>query len=140
MLGLIPTPFSTKESAKRFFSEIWPQISSEYENRLVLGQYLYSNLSEDSQGRMDWRFSKRGIIASVAEGHLKEGWNILRGLTMPTLLIRGQNSKELPQDVFEKMLASNPRIQGVVIPNAGHWVHADQSQEFLRNILEFANS
>ena len=140
MLGKIPTPFADKAKAKAFFAEEWPLLAQSYQNPFVLGQYLYSNLQEDPEGKMDWRFSKNGILSSVSEGRLDDGWGMLKRLTMPTLLIRGENSIELPRDIYVTMLTSNHRVRGVEISNAGHWVHADQSQEFLRNILEFAKS
>lgn len=140
MLGAVPTPFKTKLLAKEFFMNEWPKLGLTHDNILALGQYLYSNLEDKPDGSVDWRFSKEGIMASVIQGRAKDVWHELRTLTMPTLVIRGEKSSELSRDVFERMIASNPRIQGVEIPNAGHWVHADQSHEFLRNILEFANS
>ena len=40
-------------------------------------------------------------------------------------------------EVFQKMILSNPRIHGIEIPNAGHWVHSEQPHEFLRVLTEF---
>jgi len=58
---------------------------------------------------------------------------------MPTLVVRGEKSQELSSEIFKRMIASNPNITGVEIPNAGHWVHADQSARFAETVLEFAN-
>jgi pimeloyl-ACP methyl ester carboxylesterase len=140
LLGAVPTPFSTKLQAKEFFMNEWPSLGVVHENILALGQYLYSNLEDKADGSVDWRFSKQAIMASVVEGRAKDVWHELRSLTMPTLVIRGENSKELSSEVFQRMCVANPGVRGVQILNAGHWVHADQSQEFLRNILEFANT
>jgi pimeloyl-ACP methyl ester carboxylesterase len=57
---------------------------------------------------------------------------------MPTLLVRGENSEELSRENYQRMLASNSMLQGVEIPNAGHWVHADQTQAFVETLKEFA--
>ena len=56
---------------------------------------------------------------------------------MPTLLIRGETSKELSVEEFKRMSVANPNIEAVEIPNAGHWVHSDQPQEFLNVIRKF---
>jgi pimeloyl-ACP methyl ester carboxylesterase len=146
MLEAVPTPFQNKLQAKEFFMNDWPKKCAElgiaHENILTLGQYLYSNMEDitegSSAGLVDWRFSKAGIIASVTQGRAKDIWNDLRRLNMPTLIVRGERSKELSRQVFEQMIACNPRVQGVEIANAGHWVHADQSQDFLRVIQAFA--
>ena len=140
MLNSVPTPFPSRLEAKEFFLNVWPTLGVVHDNVMALGQYLNSNLEEKEDGRVDWRFSRAAILASVTQGRAKDVWHELRGLTMPTLVIRGQNSRELSPEVFQRMILANPNIRGVEISNAGHWVHADQSQEFLRNILEFAKS
>jgi pimeloyl-ACP methyl ester carboxylesterase len=143
MLAAVPTPFQDKLQAKEFFMNDWPKKSAylgiESENILTLGQYLYSNLEDKSDGTVDWRFSKNGILASATQGRAKDLWESLRRLSVPTLIVRGEKSKELPRQVFDQMLASNPRISGIEIANAGHWVHADQPEQFFRIIKDFAN-
>jgi pimeloyl-ACP methyl ester carboxylesterase len=140
LLGSVPTPFPSKLAAKEFFLNDWPKLGVVHENVLTLGQYLYSNMDEQPNGSVEWRFSKEAIMASVLQGRAKDVWHELRTLTMPTLVIRGENSTELSADVFQKMIVANPSIQGLQIPNAGHWVHADQADAFSRAILQFADS
>lgn len=137
LLGSIPTPFPSKLAAKEYFLNEFPKSLFAGRSPQTLGSYLYSNIVDLPDGRADWRFSKESILASVAEGRARDHWQELRSLTMPTLIVRGQNSNDLSQKTYEQMLASNPRLQGVVIPNAGHWVHSDQPQEFLKALLEF---
>ncbi|GIL17602.1 MAG: hydrolase [Oligoflexia bacterium] len=139
MLDSVPTPFATKLEAKQFFMNEFPKLGFGDENAQTIGQYLHSNIEEKPDGTSDWRFSKDAIMATVIQGRAKEAWDELRTLTMPTLIIRGENSKELSPDVFKRMIVANPRIKGVEIANAGHWVHFDQPQEFLRIIKEFAD-
>lgn len=141
LLGLVPTPFSEKRAAKDFFSNQFPELLKSLgsaENAQQLGAYFYANLVENASGQMDWRFSKQAILDSVLLGRAKDHWNELRQLPMSTLFIRGQNSKELSHEVFKKVLNANPRIQGVEISNAGHWVHSDQPLVFLKAIKDFA--
>lgn len=141
LLGLVPTPFANKLAAKEFFLNEFPQklkVLGGHENANTLGQYFYSNLIDTSENTVDWRFSKEAILASVRLGRAKDHWSELRQLPMSTLVVRGQNSTELSPEVFARMIVSNPRIEGVEIPNAGHWVHSEQSQEFLRVIRQFA--
>lgn len=144
MLGLIPTPFTTKREAKDFFmNRFAPLFRAEFgghENLETLGAYLYSNLDEQPDGTANWRFSPEAIFASVKQGRAKDHWRELRMLPMPTLVVRGAQSTELSEEVFKKMQLSNPNITGVEIPNAGHWVHADQPQAFLEAILQFSQS
>ncbi len=140
LLGAVPTPFPTKLAAKEFFMNEWSKLGVVHENVLTLGQYLYSNMEDKPDGSVDWRFSKEAILSSVKQGRANDVWDELHRLTMPTLVIRGENSKELSRDVFQRMVASNPAVSGVEIPNAGHWVHADQFQAFASAILDFSNT
>jgi esterase len=139
LLSAVPAPFATKLEAKEFFLNTFPRLNISHENLLTLGQYLYSNLEEKEDGRIDWRFSQAGIIASVTQGRAKDVWSELRSLSVETLIIRGEKSTELSRDEYRRMLAANPRIQGREVANAGHWIHADQPQEFVRILLDFVN-
>ncbi len=140
LFGIIPTPFANKLQAKEFFMNEFKNLSKgRTQNPDTLGQYLYSNLIETEGGQVDWRFSKEAMMMIVVQGRAKERWNELRALPMPTLVIRGETSKELTHDVFKQMTLANPRVEGVEISNAGHWVHSDQPEEFLRVIRKFTD-
>lgn len=139
MLASVPTPFQTKLQAKEYMLNEWPKKTTIRENVMVLANYLYSNLEEKENGSVDWRFSKEGIMSTVIQGRAKDAWDELRRLSIPTLVIRGESSKELSSEVFQRMLVANPRIQGIEVSNAGHWVHADQPQEFARILSEFTS-
>lgn len=138
LFGLVPTPFATKLQAKEFFMNDFPElVKGKTDHPDTLGLYLYSNMIDTPEDQADWRFSKDAMISTVIQGRAKDHWNELRSLPMETLIIRGANSKELSKETFQRMTLSNPRIQGVEIPNAGHWVHSDQPQEFLRVLKQF---
>lgn len=129
LLGRVPTPFQTKKEAKEFLLNDFGDP--------VLGNYFYSNLVETKDGLIDWRFSKEAVFESVLMGRAKNRWQEFENLKVPTLVIRGQNSEELTLDIFDKMKKANSLIQGVEIPNAGHWVHFDQPAEFSRVLRAF---
>ncbi len=140
LFSIVPTPFETKLKAKEFFMNEFRVLSKgKTENPDTLGSYLYSNLIETEDGKVDWRFSKEAMIMTVLQGRAKDRWNELRGLPMPTLIIRGETSKELSREVFRQMTLSNPRVEGIEISNAGHWVHSDQPEEFLKAIRKFTD-
>lgn len=139
LLGVVPTPFASRSAAKEFFSTEFPQRARTREKVEVIGQYLYANLEEKADGTVDWRFSREGIVETVKAGHRKNRWEELRGLKVPTLLVRGAQSPELSHGDYVKMLESNPMIKGVEIPEAGHWVHSDRPQAFIEALKNFTN-
>ncbi len=129
LLDRVPTPFQNKKDAKEFLLNDFGDP--------VLGNYFYSNLVENDQGLIDWRFSKKGIIDSVRLGRKVDRWAEWQSLKMPTLLVRGENSTDLPQDIYEKMLKENPNVEGILIKEAGHWVHFDQPEQFIDDLRAF---
>lgn len=137
LLGAVPTPFATREEAKFFFQGEFQKRVKVRDKVDVLAQYFYANVEDKPDGTVSWRFSKEAILESVVAGREKDRWSELRGLQMPVLLIRGQNSQELSENIYQEMLASNKMIKGVEIQGAGHWVHADRPQEFVQVLKEF---
>ncbi len=129
LLNRVPTPFQTKKEAKEFLLNDFGDP--------VLGNYFYSNLVEGEDGLVDWRFSKSGILDSVRLGRGANSWEAWRSLQVPTLLIRGENSKDLPSGVYEKMLSENPKVEGIIIKDSGHWVHFDQPDAFIDALGKF---
>lgn len=137
LLEMAPTPFVSKQSAKQFFYNEFPKLAKSFKQPQTLGAYLYSNIDENPDGSADWRFSKEAMIQSVVQGRAQDHWRELRALSMPTLVVRGSESEDLTKDEFQRMCLANPRIHGVEIPQAGHWVHFDRPQEFLQALLDF---
>lgn len=138
LLNLVPTPFDSRESARNFFENVFPVKAQTRENPKVLAQFFYANLTETPLGKLDWRFSKSAIIESVKRGRAEDYWTILKKLSVPTLILRGENSLDLSHSCFKEMISCNSKIQGVEIPNAGHWIHIDQPQLFTDVLKDFA--
>ena len=137
LLNLEPVPFATREDAKRFFFEDFVKNAKTRENVQVMANFFYSNMAEQPNGTINWRFAKNGIVESVRAGREDERWHEVEGLKVPTLWVRGENSKEFSRESFERVLASNSMIKGVEIPGAGHWVHSDQAEAFGAAIKAF---
>ncbi len=137
LLGVVPTPFVSRQSAKEFFQTEFLTKARTRDRAEVLAQFLYANLEEKPDGTVDWRFSKSGILETVILGRSEDRWNEVRSLSMPTLWVRGENSQELSRENFAKILSSNKMIKGVEVPNAGHWVHSDQPGLFLQVLQDF---
>lgn len=137
LLQLVPTPFASRTEAKNFLLSEFPAKIANNARAEQLAQFFYSNIEEKEDGRADWRFSKAGILASLHEGRRRERWDEFQGLKMPTLVVRGAESNDLPRADFDRMLKLNPMARGVEIPEAGHWVHADQPELFSEELKKF---
>lgn len=140
MVEMVPTPFANKQVAKEYFEKEFPEKIQNHPQKAILGPYLFTNIETKADGTADWRFHKEGILFSLRSGHFRPRWDQVRDLKVPTLFIRGERSQDFTEDEFKKVLNLNPRIKGVEIANAGHWVHFDQPAEFIRVLDDFLNS
>jgi len=137
LFSFIPTPFQSREASKKFFEFDFHAESSPYRGNKALSLFLLSNLETQENGSVDWRFSKQAIFETMNSMVSYSQWSILPKLTIPTLFIRGENSKDLPRSTLIRILDSNPLISSVEIEGAGHWVHFDRSKEFTKALSEF---
>jgi esterase len=130
LFAKVPTPFRDKRLAKELLYNTFNPI---------LGAYLYSNIDETEPGKFDWRFSRSAIFESVREGHARARWDEWQGLKVSTLLIRGELSRTLTRETFDKIIKLNSKIQGVEIAGAGHWIHFEKQTEFISAAQRFLN-
>lgn len=137
LLELVPTPFASRQEAKEFFDHRYPALIPFYPKAEVVARFLFTNIENKPSGELDWRFSKSAILQSLREGRNEDRWDALRNLKMPVLIVRGESSADLTPETFEKMQTVLPSAQAVEVPDAGHWVHFDQPDIFIRVLKDF---
>jgi len=126
-----PAKLKTRSEA----DEILAQYISDKRTR----QFLLKNLYRDNNKQFRWKLN-----LPVIEAQLK---NVMDGFTpetinqkisgFPVLFIRGMKSDYLrPQDK-EAALRLFPMAEFIDIPDAGHWVHAEQPRLFLKAVNQF---
>jgi len=96
-------------------------------------QFLLKNVFWQDD-KMDWRFNLKVITekySNVGEKIPNQTCNI------NTLVIRGGNSNYIADSDMDEFTNRFPNNQLVTIANAGHWVHAEKPDEFIKAILEF---
>lgn len=130
LLGGIPTPFHSREAAKQFFTE-------NFRDDPLTGTFLHANLEAAADGTMDWRFFAPGMIETVRTGRVENAMDEFASLKLPTLLIRGERSHEFPADEAQRMKAARKEVTLVTIPDAGHYVHAEQPERFSAALEKF---
>jgi esterase len=104
-------------------------------------QFLLKNLKRDSQGLFYWAMN-----LPVLQTHLADIYATILPSdnthpdelpVFPLLFIKGKNSGYLRQEEFENIRHFFPHAELAEIAGAGHWVHAEQPDEFLKIILNF---
>jgi pimeloyl-ACP methyl ester carboxylesterase len=137
ILDTVPVPFASKRTAKDWFDTRFLELFASNRQKEGLAAYLYANLIENENGEAVWRFNETGIRESVIQGRAQERWEDIADLPVPTLLVRGELSHDLPRETFDRMLTLNRNIKGVEIKGAGHWVHSDRPEEFIAALRSF---
>lgn len=97
-------------------------------------QFIMKNLYWVKEGRLGWRANfpllKRdlvNIVASISPDRVE----------VPTLFMRGGASDYILKEDVPAIKEQFPRAQFETIPFAGHWIHAQAPDDFLRMVREF---
>jgi pimeloyl-ACP methyl ester carboxylesterase len=97
-------------------------------------QFLLKNLYWKEKGQLAWRMNVEVLEAEMdeilSEIPKKEVW-------IQTLFIRGALSNYILDEDWEEIEEVFPDSELVTIEKSGHWVHAEASEVFLENVLEF---
>jgi pimeloyl-ACP methyl ester carboxylesterase len=93
------------------------------------------SLRQRPDGRLVWAWHP-----SVKERRSQldiDWWGVLRAITPPTLVLRGEQSPILDRDVAERMAKELPRGRFVEIPRAVHTLHEDNPEAVLATLKTF---
>ncbi len=102
---------------------------------LNLRRFLLKNTGRDSAGKFLWKMNLRGL----AENYPKLGEAISSQVPFikPALFIRGGKSNYLKPEDEPLIRELFPQSEIQAIAGAGHWIHADAPDDFLRLVWEF---
>ncbi len=126
-----PRRYPNLEDAVQRMQEANKHLSAEQARHLTI-HGLYRN--ED--GTYSWKFDNYVRSNSPYEFNMEDARSIWGRITCPTLLLRGTESwaTDPEQDGRVKAFQS---ARCVNIKDAGHWMHHDQFDAFLRVVREF---
>lgn len=139
LIRLVPVPFTNKISAKEFFLNEFPRRLAGNPMASTLGPYFYANMQEGPLGEVTWRFDVDAILSSLSAGREKDRWMEWESLTMPVLVVRGEKSEDLSRETFEKMIQTQKLSRGSEVKEAGHWVHFEKPDLFIKILKNFLN-
>jgi esterase len=102
---------------------------------LAVRRFLLKNVKRDQAGNFYWQMNLSAIEANYAR--LSEQISSQRPFEKPTLFIRGERSNYIRDDDMTAIQKLFPRVKLCEIAGAGHWVHAEAPEAFLRTVREF---
>jgi pimeloyl-ACP methyl ester carboxylesterase len=103
---------------------------------LTLRQFLLKNLDRTESGAFQWRIALNEIHQGYSEMIKALAWDG-QPFSQPTLFIRGAHSDYIKDSDMLTIKALFPHARMATIANAGHWVHAEATQEFAQTVLDF---
>ncbi|MEJ0089197.1 MAG: alpha/beta fold hydrolase [Limisphaerales bacterium] len=102
---------------------------------LALRRFLLKNLGRNSEGGFFWKIDLRGLFKNY--GRLREPISPAAPFNGPTLFIRGTTSNYINPEDEPLIHELFPQAAIQDITGAGHWLHAEQPEEFSRRVLNF---
>jgi pimeloyl-ACP methyl ester carboxylesterase len=127
LLGLDLPSFNARPAMEEALASAIPEQN--------LRRFLLKNLGRDQHGKFYWKINLRGLLDNYSQ--LLEPITLTSPFVKPTLFIRGGKSdyiysmdEPLIHEMFPAAVIAN-------IPEAGHWLHADQPEEFGRLVWDF---
>jgi esterase len=110
-------------------------ILSRYLREDAVVQFLLASLQRDSQGSYRWRFDLAGLrdaypalLAAPQAGRAYAG---------PVLFIKGGASDYIREQDWPTVQTFFPQASLEVMPGCGHWLHAENPQDFNAIVMRF---
>lgn len=121
---------SVEEAVQRMLEEN-PHLSEAMAHHLT----VHASRPNDD-GTLSWKFDNYVRLHSPYEFNVAEAREIWNQISCPVLLIRGSESWASDPEEDGKASAFHD-YRNVQVRDAGHWVHHDQLEEFVRIVREF---
>lgn len=100
-------------------------------------QFLLKNLYWQEPGQLAFRFNLAVFNKKITEIGVSLPADLV--FEKPTLFIRGGNSNYILDEDFEAIKVQFPNAIFETIPNAGHWLHAENPALFYQLSLSYLN-
>jgi esterase len=102
---------------------------------LAVRQFLMKNIARVPNSGFRWRID----IASIGKSydHLTKAIIPARRYDKPACFVRGGRSDYIQDTDLPSIRAIFPRAELATIAGAGHWLHAEATDEFLRVLIAF---
>ena len=132
LAGLNAVDFSQKPSRNEVEATL-----SHYIPDFGTRQFLLKNLYWQEPGQLAFRFNLAVFNKKIIE--IGVPLPVELRFEKPTLFIRGGNSNYILDEDFEAIKVQFPNAIFETIPNAGHWLHAENPALFYKLSLSYLN-
>ncbi|MGN6553467.1 MAG: alpha/beta fold hydrolase [Verrucomicrobiota bacterium] len=102
---------------------------------LAVRRFLLKGLIRNAENRFQFRFNLPVLHQNYAE--LSAGPKLAGVFGEPALFVRGDQSDYIRDGDVAEIERFFPRMELATIPEAGHWVHAEKPEPFLKLVGNF---
>lgn len=128
--GLSTIDFSLQKSR----SEVEKVLKS-YIPEWGIRQFLLKNVYWKTKEQLAFRFNLSALIENIDEiGTALPSLTVYQG---KILFLKGENSGYITKDDIHLIKAHFPKAEIKTVKNAGHWLHAENPQDFYNYVAEF---
>lgn len=108
-------------------------------------KFLMKNIHRKDGNHFEWSINLDALdrnLPAILDGLNEKDFEKGRGITgFPVLFIKGANSDYISREIFNDIILTIfPFAELVTIPDAGHWVHAEQPELLIKNLKYFIHS
>lgn len=100
--------------------------------------FVLKNLERTHDNSFKWKINAASLLGNldkIMEGIDRKSYLSLRITGFPVIFLKGAESDYLPDSDFIDILKVFPGAEFVKIKGAGHWIHADNPDEVIKNIM-----
>ena len=101
-------------------------------------QFLLKNLHWKEKGKLAFRFNLDVLAQKMEE--IGESLDHMESFTGPTLFLKGSRSEYITIEDLSEIKRHFPKAELDTIDDAGHWLHAENPQQFIEKSMVFLNS
>ena len=98
-------------------------------------QFFLKGLTWSEKGELEWKFNLKVLVEQ--NNNIGEALEGFAYFTNPTLFVRGENSNYVTEDDIDTIEEIFPMAQYRTIYDAGHWLHAENPDQFFKEVLNF---
>lgn len=110
----------------------------------AIRQFIMKNVHRNADHSFNWKLNLKALSNALPEImgsiHLEKVLAHKEPIHIPTLFIRGGRSNYLLPEHYAEIKTYFSEAQIETIPNAGHWVHAEQPVLFEQTVTHFLDN
>lgn len=98
-------------------------------------QFILKNLDRTESGQYCWKFNLGTLYRDYEE--ILKSIDSATAYTKPVLFLKGELSLYIKDSDIDQIHRLFPLAQVLSVPQAGHWLHAEQPEIFFRHVHDF---